>query len=92
MSQYVIAFVSTYVSACVIGCVSSEQDVENSKLIKKATKVPIIILTVSVSMDSPIFILIWLYPANWIILPVFALFNISVLVKIYQFCFPSTSP
>ena len=58
-----------------------EQNAETKKLVRKATTVSIISLAVSVSVDSLVFVLIWFYPANWIMTPFYPLFDFSVLVK-----------
>ena len=58
-----------------------EGDGKTKQLVMKATKVSVISLAVSVSVDSLIFVLIWFYPANWISFPIHVLFEYSVLVK-----------
>ena len=63
------------------GTFSEDDDDVTIKLVRKATKVSIVVLAVAMLVDSDIFVLFWFYPVNLITLPILVLFDCSVLVK-----------
>ena len=62
------------------GAFSEEEDVTR-QLVRKTTNVSIVSLAVAVSVDLAVCVIMWFYPANWKVLPLYVLFDFSVLVK-----------